>query len=293
MQRKPIALLLTLPLLLAAAGCGRDTPELPAATAAPATVTAAAATTTRQAQTMRALQRSTQTAAAERTTAAPTTRPVTTAAVRHSPLWIEDLPVEDVITYFDEVALSSEYVNGEETNSLMRWEGEIRYALHGDYSQEDANWLDSIFSRLNEIEGFPGAVRVEENGVRDSNMDFYFCDRAEFHDRMYDSVPDDNADGATTYSYNGANHIFSATICYWNGMRPEIRKSVMTEEIINSIGFSNDSTLRRSSVVYQYASDADEPDAIDWLLLRLIYAPQMRAGMRRAEAERVIRTLYY
>ena len=303
-MKRMLGLALALLLLLAAAACGQETE--PYATTATTAATTASAPATRAALTMRALQRSTEapastTAAATATTKAPRTTvgssnaavssAVTTAEKQHSPLYLPGYSVDDIIRYFDEVALTSEYSTGEDTKSLLRWESEIRYCLHGSYTQEDADWIAHIFKQLNTLEGFPGARRVQIETL--ANMNLYFCDRAEFHDRMYDSVPDDNADGATTYYYNGANHITDATICYWEDMSRSVRKSVMTEEIINSIGFSNDTTERENSVVYQYGSWTNEPDEVDWLLLRLIYAPEMRAGMRRAEAEKVIRKLYY
>ena len=305
MKRVCVLALCVLLLLMAAAG-GREPDPQPQTTSA--------VTSARAARKMHPLQRSTEepapTTAAPKASGAPSAAATTTGAPRttyasaaatsaaettrgqqHSPLYLPGYTADDVIRWFDEVALSSEYSTGEDTQSLLRWESEIRYCLHGSYMQEDADWLAGIFKQLNAVEGFPGARRVQDEDS--ANMNLYFCDRDEFHDRMYDSVPDDNADGATTYYYNGANHITSATICYWEDMSASVRRSVMTEEIINSVGFSNDTTERENSVVYQYGSWTEEPDKVDWLLLRLIYAPEMRAGMRRAEAEKVIRKLYY
>ena len=291
-------------LLLTAAACGQEAE--PTATTATTAATTVAASATRAALTMRTLQRSTEvpttTSATKPTTAARTTASSSktdatsateksTAPGQHSPLYLPGYSTDDIIRFFDEVALSSEYPNDEDPSCVMRWEGEIRYCLHGSFTQEDADWLAHVFDQLNKLEGFPGARRVMI--AEFANMDMYFCNRKEFHDRMYDSVPDDNADGATTFYYNGANHITDATICYWEDMSDSVRKSVLTEEVINSIGFSNDSTEREDSVVYQYGSWTNEPDEVDWVLLRLIYSGEMRAGMRRAEAERVIRKLYY
>ncbi|MBQ6268210.1 MAG: DUF2927 domain-containing protein [Clostridia bacterium] len=302
-MKRALGWVCALALLLTAAACGQTTE--PASTATTA-ATSVATSATRAALTMRTLQRSTEvpttTSATKPTTAARTTaassKTDATAATansaasgQHSALYLPGYSADDIIRYFDEVVLSAEYPSDEDPGCVMRWESEIRYCLHGSFTQEDADWLAHVFEQLNKLDGFPGARRVMIPEL--ANMDMYFCDRDEFHDRMYDSVPDDNADGATTYYYNGANHITDATICYWEDMSDSVRKSVLTEEVINSIGFSNDSTEREDSVVYQYGSWTNEPDDVDWVLLRLIYAQEMRAGMRRAEAERVIRKLYY
>ena len=121
-------------LLLTAAACGQEAE--PTATTATTAATTVAASATRAALTMRTLQRSTEvpttTSATKPTTAARTTASSSktdatsateksTAPGQHSPLYLPGYSTDDIIRFFDEVALSSEYPNDEDPSCVMRW----------------------------------------------------------------------------------------------------------------------------------------------------------------------------
>ena len=63
------------------------------------------------------------------------------------------------------------------------------------------------------------------------------------------------------------------------------------EEIINSLGLGNDTTLREDSIIYQYYTQTQQPSEMDWLLLKILYNENMRRGMHEAECREVINQL--
>ena len=70
------------------------------------------------------------------------------------------------------------------------------------------------------------------------------------------------------------------------------RNSVLLEEIVNGLGIT-DTKLREDSIVYQEYSEIQELSDMDWLLLKLLYHPDIVCGMNKEECESVIRDIYY
>ena len=216
----------------------------------------------------------------------PTTTPTTT---EHSDLYIPGLPVEDVIRYFNEVCLNAEFINSGDPTKLQKWNTPIRYRCNGTYTSADKYMLDMFVDWLNTIEGFPGMQEAGEND--DVNLQFYFCEEAEYIERMGDNFY--GTDGGVTFWYNGADEIYNAIISYRTEVEQYIRNSVILEEIYNGLGPINDTALRPDSVIYTDYSTPQRLSDIDELILKLLYHPQMRCGMNAAACEAVIRQLYY
>lgn len=212
----------------------------------------------------------------------------------HSLYYAPDYSVEEIIEYFCEVTLSAEYPSEDYAPVLHKWVTPISYCLAGDYTESDKALAVMFFECLNCLRGFPGArLTADESGA---NLIIRFCLRDEFYERMGEAIGNEEADGAVQYWYSmESNELVSAEICCRNDVLtdPVTRSSVILEEICNGIGASNDTVLREDSIIYQYGSSVTFPSDTDWLLLRLIYAPQMTPGMDREACEKVLRVLYW
>ncbi len=274
---KHLCLLFALSLLLT--GCALPDPLSATEASVMPTVTLPATTEATQ---------PTETTLPPETTVPPTTLPPTTAPL-HSDLYIPGLSVEDVILYFNEVCLDAEFVNSGNPNLLQKWDAPIYYILHGDSTPEDLAVLEGFMERLNAIEGFPGFIPAEEAYL--SDMEIYFCSEQELLDRLGDNFY--GTDGGVTFWYDGNNAIFEAIVCYRTDIDQTVRNSVILEEIYNGLGPVQDTDLRPDSIVYSGYSEPQEPTEIDMLILKLLYHPMMKCGMRAEECEAVIRQLYY
>ena len=223
------------------------------------------------------------------TSSTPTTQTTTSTAPLHSPLYLENTDTEDVITYFNEVCLDAEFVNGGDASLLQKWDSPIRYRILGDPTEQDLDVLYGFTDTLNAVNGFPGIREItDDNGY--CNMQIHFCSHDEMIDIMGDRFQD--MDGAVTFWYE-ENRIYNATICIRTDLDRHLRNSVILEELYNSLGPIQDTALRQDSIIY---ADYAEPQAltpVDELLLKLLYHPQMLCGMNAAECETVIRQLYY
>lgn len=212
--------------------------------------------------------------------------------ITHSPLYIEGLTVEDVIRYFNEVALNTEYSTGEGNAKLIqKWGEKITYRIFGEPTDEDVTILNTLFGKLNKVYGFPGIHEAEAGKV--PMLSIYFQDKGDFNANFGEFIGYESADGATQYwYYNATNVIYTGKIGYRTDINQEIRNSVLLEEVVNLLGFG-DTVVREDSIVYQYSSEAQELSKMDWLLLKLMYHPDMKPGMDQAACETVIRNLYY
>lgn len=227
-------------------------------------------------------------ATTEETTVPEESEPEVTEPV-HSPFYIEGLSVEDVITYFNEVCLDAEFINSGNATLLQRWEMPIRYALYGDYTDEDLAVLTGFAEWLNTIEGFPGIEEAEE--AWQANLAIHFCTQ----DDMISILGDNfwGMDGGVTFWYSGNNDIYNATICYRTDIDQYVRNSVILEEIYNGLGPIQDTDLRFDSLIYSGYTTPQELTEIDELIMKLLYHPALRCGMNAEECAQVIRQLYY
>ena len=253
-----------------------------------------AAPTTQPAETQ-ATEAPTETIAAPtETTAAPTeapTVPETTAATEpaHSSLYIEGLSVEDAIRYFNEVCLDAEFVNAGNATLLQKWITSIRYRIEGQPTEEDMAKLESFTAWLNTIPGFPGIAPAESQLA--TNLTIHFCTEQELLNILGDNFY--GTDGGVTFWYNGANQIYNAVICYRTDLDQYTRNSVILEEIYNGLGPVQDTDLRTDSMIYAGYSTPQALTAVDELILKLLYSPEIKCGMTVSECEAVIRSLYY
>ncbi len=221
-------------------------------------------------------------------TPTPTPEPTPTPQPEHSALYIPGVSVEDVIVYFNEVCLDSEFVNAGDPSLVQKWVAPVCFTFEGDYTDEDLAVLQSFMNWLNGVEGFPGISRTEDPLER--NLRIYICSQQELLERM---GPDfEYMDGAVRYWYMD-NEIYDGIICVRHDLSQTLRNSVILEEIYNGLGPVQDTNLRPDSLIYQAYSEPQWLTAVDELILRLLYHPEIRPGMNAQECEQVIRRLYY
>lgn len=218
----------------------------------------------------------------------PETEPTPAPVPEHSDLYIPGVSVESVILYFNEVCLDAEFVNNGDASLLQKWTAPIRYYIYGKYTDQDMQVLTGFSEWLNTIEGFPGIAVTTVPSY--ANMSIHFCTRNELLDILGDNFY--GTDGGVTFWYAN-NAIYDATICYRTDLNQTVRNSVILEEIYNGLGPVQDTDLRKDSIIYSGYSEPQSLTAIDELILRLLYHPDIKCGMNASQCEAVIRQLYY
>ena len=232
------------------------------------------------------------TAAPTENTTAATIEETTTTAPTHAALYLPEYTTQQILEYFEEVVLHLEYTDGTGNATLVqKWEQPIYYRVYGNPTQEDISVLTALFADLNEIPGFPGIYAAADD--QPSNLMLNFLDHNDFNRNFQGFLNGENAYGATQFwYYTDTNEIHTADVGYRTDIAQNTRTSVLIEEIINTLGIS-DTVLRPDSIVYQYSNDNTALSDVDWLILKLLYDPEIQCGMDFDSCRMVIKKLYY
>ena len=222
-------------------------------------------------------------------TVPPTTLPPETeATIPPCELYIPGVSTEEVITYFSEVCLQAEFFDSGNPTRLQKWLHPICYTLQGYYTETDYAVLQNFVYELNQIEGFPGMYEISDHNS--ANMVIHFCSQNKLIEIMGENFY--GMDGAVTFWYTN-DVIDNAVICYRTDLDQQLRNSVILEEIYNGLGPIQDTELRPDSIIWSEFSQPQELTEMDWLILKLLYHPDMKCGMDEWECASVIRQLYY
>lgn len=214
--------------------------------------------------------------------------PIVDKPINHSELYISGIGVEEVILWFNEVVLDAEFVTGGNATVVQKWNEPLKYYIEGETTEKDIEVFEDFVAKLNEMKGFPGISKAE-NPIF-ANFNVYFCPLSEFEAHL--NIDLGCVDGGVTFWYID-NAIYNATVCYRNDIDQITRNSVILEEIYNGLGPAQDTNLRTDSIIYSGFSEPQELTDVDWLILKLLYHPDIKSGMTASQCEQVIRKLYY
>jgi len=228
----------------------------------------------------------------ETVTDSATEEPVGPTEPLHSELYLPQYSVDQIITYFDEIVLNTEFSDGTgDATLIQKWIEPLRYRIYGNPTEKDLEILTELFSQLNEINGFPGICAAEEGEY--SNLTISFLDPDAFSAEFSEVINGEDAYGAVQFwYYTATNEIYDAKIGYRTDIDQDTRISVLLEEIVNVLGTS-DTVLREDSIVYQYSNDNLALSDVDQIILKLLYDPEIKCGMNADRCGEIIRELYY
>lgn len=209
----------------------------------------------------------------------------------HSDRYLPEYTLEQITAYFEEVVLDIEYSDGTGNVQVVhKWMAPISYRVYGTPTEEDLAVLNSLFAELNRIPGFPGFYTAEVEGLE--NLSISFLEPDIFRDSYSAVVNGEDSYGATQFwYYTDSNEIYSARIGYRTDISQAERNSILVEEIINTLGIS-DTVQREDSITYQYSNTNTALSAVDWVLLKLLYHPDVQCGMDGEDCAVVIQGLY-
>ncbi|MBO4627438.1 MAG: DUF2927 domain-containing protein [Lachnospiraceae bacterium] len=180
---------------------------------------------------------------------------------------------EEILEYFDEVALRVEY--GVSAYAVHKWTSPIKIYIGGTPTQKDRQVLANIYSAMNRVNGFPGISEVLYED--DANVCMYF-----YPDDKYDEITPSNitdlTDGFATCWFQGSA-IIKSRIGIRTSMSQHERNSVIWEELVQCTGLQNDSYKYPESLFYQGYNEVQEPTKLDWILFEVLYHPAIQPGM--------------
>lgn len=200
----------------------------------------------------------------------------------------------EVIRYFKDVALGFEFGNSAEVT--RKWEVSMRIFVNGTPTMANRLTLEQAVQDINQLASDGFSIEIVDDPLR-SNCYIFFGSGLDFLEIFPD---EENNVFAFTRGYfrvwwNNSNVIQKARIIINpNLLTPTQQKSVILEEITQSIGLTNDSPLQPDSVFYETPNDAGyapEYAHIDRELIRLLYHPKMTVGLDANQAGEVLQDI--
>ena len=192
---------------------------------------------------------------------------------------------EQIIDYFNEVALNTEYGNND--NHIHKWDTPLYVYIDGFPTDQDRRVLNDVFLKMNGVRGFPG---ISETFSQDrANLVIHFAIDDEYNRITPDTITD-SSDGFATCWWSDYS-IFQATIGIRTSIPQHERNSVIWEEIVQATGLQNDSYTYPDSLFYQGYNEVQSPTELDWIMFELLYHPDIKAGMMEADCQTIITTV--
>jgi hypothetical protein len=199
---------------------------------------------------------------------------------------------QEVINYFNEICLGSEY--GMLPPLTHKFKGTSRIYLVKDSAYtEQLKFLDKVLADFNRLttDGFKIMLT---NDSATANIHLYLCSNKQIKNK-----PRFNRVTADFYGYFDSsiknNYLVDSEIFINTDKSFVMQKVAILEEVIQSLGFFNDSDLYLNSIFFQYKYNAQFKTTtlsdLDKKIIRILYSPLMKTGLNRLKTVEVIREI--
>jgi hypothetical protein len=188
---------------------------------------------------------------------------------------------QDVIDYFQHVALGFEF--GDATEVTRKWNTDMKLFIGGTPDQALRTELDRIIGELNELTATDGFDISVTTDTTQCNAYIFFGSKEKFA-AYYPNASANDLDknlGLFYVKFDGTQHFFASYIFIDLVRNADVnaRKHLIREELTQSLGLARDSYEYPASIFYQAWTTGTEYAPIDRDLIRLLYNPQMSAGL--------------
>lgn len=199
---------------------------------------------------------------------------------------------EEVVEYFGDVALQTEFAgSSNNSNLLRRWGDPIRCYIYGEPTSEDLLLIDALFAELNNIPGFVGIHIADDSD--EANVRIHFATGEEYDDLATQYVSGASDGFATCWYYTDSNRYYEAEVGICMDVTQTTRNSVILEELVQMLGLLNDSYLYEDSIFYQSFNEPQWPSDLDWIMVQLLYHPLIEPGMTYEDCAELIPDILY
>ena len=210
------------------------------------------------------------------------------AASRFSYSSAEDARLK-ALDCFMTCAFSVEY-SGNRNNvskTLTRWEKTIKICVTGSPSNDDLRQLDKfIMDIATHCPNMPN-IRVVKNEW-EANLTVYYGPLKELGKHL-DMYREGNW-GAFSYTYSGGGQMTSAKVAIATDVNwTESKRHLLMEELVGTFGLTNDHYAYTDSILYQEWTTVGELSEVDWLMLNMLYDPDLKCGISAQKAYDILR----
>lgn len=208
---------------------------------------------------------------------------------------------EEMIEYFKEVALKSEYYNRQK--KIVKWDVPMQLYIYKQKSSiEQFITIKKVIGQINKLASDGFEIRLTDDILK-SNAILYICEKSKirevnpfFYKILSDTAIEEDFSGFAYAEFDLRKFTIMKTLIFIDSQDTlEEQKSTIVEEITQSIGLPNDSKKHPSSVFYENKSKDGilntEYSKIDNDLIRILYHPKIKPGFNIEQIENAIKEI--
>lgn len=185
-------------------------------------------------------------------------------------------------------AFSSEWDSAGNSSTairLMRWEKTIKICVTGSPEKDDLEQLDLFIMEIaTHCPNMPN-IRIVDN-EKDANITIYYgpLDQLSKHVKYY------HEGNWGAFSYSRTNYeVVSGQV----GIATDVnttasKRHLLREELVGLFGLPNDHEDYSDSILYQKWTTVGQLSEVDWLMLNMVYDPDLKCGMEAKEAREIL-----
>jgi hypothetical protein len=194
---------------------------------------------------------------------------------------------KEVVDYFKEIALGFEF--GEATAVTRKWKKPMKIFVGGWHNATLTNELHLVVDELNALVADNFEIEIVSSKAA-ANFYIFFGAGSQYAS-MYPSDADLANSNSGTYRifWNERNEIASGHMFVdIRGTDLDEQKSVLREELTQSLGLGNDSPLYSDSIFQSDWSTPTQYSQMDKDIIRLLYHPAMSIGLSPSQTESIL-----
>lgn len=158
-----------------------------------------------------------------------------------------------------------------------KWTSPIKIRCMGDPTEEDKRVLNGIITEFNTVNGFPGMDLVDS----DENVLLIYAPKKDMQN-IQQKYGLKNIDKGVCQRESADHRIEKAMIVIESDCDQQYKNCVVLHEMFHLVGFY-DHVRNGSSVINQNGSPVPELSDLDTLAFRMLYHPEIAAGMTYSE----------
>ena len=212
---------------------------------------------------------------------------VDAAAVKFSSKSTDDARVK-ALDLLMTCGFSVEYSSGGsqgEATKLTRWEDTINIYVYGKPAKQDLQDLNKFLMEIAvHCPNMPNIRLVESES--ESNVTIWYGPLKEMKDHLL-SYTDGNW-GYFSYLHSGYTMTRGTIAIATDVNNAASKKHLLQEELVGLFGLTNDHDRYSDSILYQAWTTTPQLCDVDWLMLNMLYDPDLRPGMTAKEAYNIL-----
>lgn len=185
-----------------------------------------------------------------------------------------DATTQEVLDYFFEIALGSEF--GDSSKTIVKWASDVKIKVNGNPSNEDLTCFRRVVEELNELINSIELQEVQSN----ENLNIYFVPEKDFKTYEPNYTPL-NMGFFWGYSNNANEFTSMRVLISTEGITQKERCHLIREELTQSLGLMNDSYKYHESIFYQGWTDTQNYTELDKKIISQLYNPAIKPGCNK------------